>query len=341
MTFSELGGPFKRGLIVVSDDTREVWRVVAEFDLDESSDVAVSISAGMGQRVFELDEMTCLEAWHGARTKGHQLFYGALSPTCLFWPDVRVADGTPAGTSTVRGFGPNPFVPVLVERREGGAWFAITSEASEFELTGLPAGCYRVRALRQFGQQTFARGVYVQANGVAELRTNLYEHIDLEEPRSREVMGFVRWENGEPVKDAQVFMQDARDFRRFLQRVVADDHGYFHFANVPGDGEYFTFALPRDHPLAMKNFEYPQLTQEQREAWQDLTLHPHRVTGQVANRQTMSLQLVRVDGGGERVAWSFSSDDRGSFEVTNVPHGRYFVRSAQLRSKQGIRSRSC
>jgi hypothetical protein len=228
---------------------------------------------------------------------------------------------------------------VLVESRAGGSWLGWTSEASEFEVGGLPAGSYRVRALDLFGRVTFASGVSVRPGWTPKQETRLWAKIDLDEPDSREVMGFVRWESGRPVEKAAVFMQNSYNFRKYVRRVETDEHGYFRFGDVPGDEPYFLFALPPGEGNAMRHFQYFGIGAAQREVWRALELHPHRVTGDLPGADPKStLQLVRLEGKAESIVWSFQADPSGRFTVANVPHGRYRVQMSQDGGGKAMRS---
>ncbi len=206
-------------------------------------------------------------------------------------------------------------------------------------MSGLPAGVFRVRALDLFGHVTFASGVSVREGSVAG-PVRLWAKVDLDEPDIREVIGFVRWESGLPVRKAAVFLQNSNDFRRYVRRVETDEHGFFRFSEVPGDESYFVFALPPGDDDAMRNFEYFSVTTVQREVWRPLTLHPHRVTGDLpaavlaARRpgERGTLQFVRLEGKAEQLMWTFRAEPSGKFTVANVPHGRYCV---QVRSSGG------
>ena len=57
--------------------------------------------------------------------------------------------------------------------------------------------------------------------------------------------GFVRWESGVPAQKAEVYIQHAGNFRRYLQRAETDANGYFKCAGVPGGEPYIAFAVPR------------------------------------------------------------------------------------------------
>ncbi|MHB1559386.1 MAG: carboxypeptidase-like regulatory domain-containing protein, partial [Isosphaeraceae bacterium] len=239
----------------------------------------------------------------------------------------------------IRGFAPHPFLPVLVESHTTGPRLTWTNEASEFEITGLPAGDYRVRSLDLFGKVTFATGAAVRPEIVPSLddHVRLWSKVDLDEPDSRQVMGFVRWENGQPAAKAVVFMQCSYNFRKYLRRVETDEHGFFRFLDVPGNEPYLVFALPPDDANAMRGLHYFGVGFSQREVWRELILHPHRVTGTIdglviraddappeAPANTL-LQLVRLEGQSERIAWTFRTVPSGRFIVSNVAHGRYRV----------------
>jgi hypothetical protein len=188
-----------------------------------------------------------------------------------------------SATGVVRGFAPQPFLPVLVESHATGPRLAWTSEASEFEVAGLPPGDYRFRALDLFGRVTFAAGVAVRPGRVMspDEHVRLRSKVDLDEPDSRQVLGFVKWESGLPVAKAAVFMQCSYSFRRYMRRVETDEQGLFRFVDVPGNEPYLVFALPPGDEQAMRDFEYFGVGFLQREVWRELTLHPHRVTGTI------------------------------------------------------------
>lgn len=356
-TFTGLGGPFQKGLIAVVTEGSVEWRVVGRYDIDESATASISPGDDAEPTRFPLLELECLRPfpstpspsegegrgedspWADQLTAAHRLFYATISPTALFWSNVPPPETPSAGTSTIRGFGPNPFLPVLVESESGDAWFGLTSDASEFEFSGLPPGYYRMRTWRYFGQQTFSRGVFVRPNAIGEVRTGIYEHIDFDELRSREVMGFVVWENAEPAKNTQVFMQDATNFRRFLQRVTTDEHGFFRVPNVPADAPYFMFALPADDRTAIKNFVHPTFESSRREVWQGLTVFPHRVVGELADAPGAQIDLFRQDAGADRVVWTFYADNVGKFEISNVPHGIYRLVAKALKTNKVFQSR--
>ncbi len=161
---------------------------------------------------------------------------------------------------TVRGFAPNPFLPVLVNSPTSASVLAWTNEGSEFEVGGLPAGTYRARALDLFGRVTFASGAFVRPGQATTAAIRLWEKLDLEEPDSREVMGFVRWESGALVEKAVVFMQNSYDFRRYVKRVETDEHGFFRFVGATSDEPYFVFAVPPGRAGEMKNHDYFGIT---------------------------------------------------------------------------------
>jgi hypothetical protein len=261
----------------------------------------------------------------------------------LLWFSLR-------GKGTVRGFAPHPFLPVLVESRTGGSWLGWTGEASEYEVSGLPAGAFRVRALDLFGRVTFASGASVRDGSLAE-PARLWTKVDLDEPDSREVMGFVSWESGVPSAKAAVFMQNTYNFRKFVRRVETNEQGYFRFSDVPGDEPYFIFAVPPGDGNAVRSFEYFGVGSLQREVWRALELHPHRLTGDLdglarsREGEALSepggnalLQLVRIEGKAEQILWSFRAEPSGKFTVANVPHGRYCVQFSQEKGGTDIRS---
>ena len=341
--FQGLGGPLRKGLIAASgpDDSARL-QVLGRYDLDESAEAVVT-DAKTTVSQYDLPEAAGIEPWGFPTRISQRLFYAAMSPIALFWPVI--GDNQPprwtepsytlspivlrlpaGGTGTVRGFAPHPFLPVLVESRSGGSWLVWTSDASEFEVSGLPAGSFRVRALDLFGRVTFAAGASVR-DGSTMAPARLWAKVDLDEPDSREVMGFVRWESGIPAEKAVVFMQNSYSFRKFLRRAETDEQGFFRFSDVPGDEPYFIFALPPGDDDAMRAPEYFGVAAPQREVWRTLTLHPHSVTGSApANSSGKApLRLVLIGRDGERPVWSFKAAEGGRFAVANVPHGRYRI----------------
>jgi hypothetical protein len=341
--FRGLGGPLRKGLIAATgSDDSERLRVVGRYDLDQSPEAMITGSTTAVSQ-YDLPEAGGIEPWCSPMRASQRLFYAALSPIALFWPVV--GDDQPlwfsepafslspiflrlskTGMGTIRGFAPHPFLPVLVESRLGGSWMTWTSDASEFEVSGLPAGSFRARALDVFGSVTFASGASVHDSSIMD-PARLWAKIDLDEPEGRQVMGFVRWESGLPAAKAVVFMQNSYSFRKYMRRVETDAHGYFRFADVPGDEPYFMFAVPPAEADAMRSFEYFGVASSQREVWRALTLHPHSVAGKAPDGHSTkaALQLVLTDRDAERVLWSFHVGEVGRFSVANVPHGRYRV----------------
>ena len=466
--FRQLGGPFRKGLIAMAGpDASSPLRIIGRYDLDRSTEVDLS-----GQETpitrQDLPEAAGIEPWRFEPSSEERLFYAAMSPVPLFWPESptgwpswlsvpaflarwardgvfgeRVSRGldrlkaghqhdgrkvpleshiqshfdlasggrepavgdsgagredsglTPAAppdgtlgtdsqaelahrpaeaadrrspteaakpqtspsqsahlastppllksyrstTGIVRGFAPHPFLPVLVESHTAAPRLAWTSDASEFEVDGLPPGSFRVRALDLFGRVTFAAGVTVRPDRTPgpDEHVRVWSKVDLDEPDSREVIGFVKWESGSPAAKAVVFMQCSYNFRRYVRRVEADEQGFFRFSDVPANEPYFLFALPPGDGNAMKTFEHFVVGFVQREVWHELTLHPHRIKGTLQRLSptreedmseppgSHSLLLVRAEGGAEQVVWTIQSEPSGRFTVSNVPHGQYRV----------------
>jgi len=73
----------------------------------------------------------------------------------------------------------------------------------------------------------------------------------------------------------------------------------------------------------MRTIDYFGIAAFQRELWRDQAVHPHRITGSLADciSPASLLQLVRVDPMGDAIIWSFSAGPSGRFTVENVPHG--------------------
>ncbi len=261
--FRHLGGPFRKGLIATAgprDDSQ--LKIIGRYDLDRSAEVVIS---GNEMPVFryELPEAAGLEPWRFEPSTEERLFYAAMSPIALFWREApfgwpswlpmpsfvssavsRLKSTKAAGDGIGRGFAPHPFLPVLVESRTAGPSLAWTNEASEFEVEGLRPGSCRIRALDLFGRVTFASGITVRPGFRSARDVRLWSNVDLDEPDSRQVMGFVKWESGLPVERAVVFMQNTYNFRKYVRRVETDEHGYFRFLDVPGNEPYFVFTVP-------------------------------------------------------------------------------------------------
>ena len=346
--FVGLGGPFRRGLIVAVGKGN-AWRVVGRFDLDTSELAVTGLSRPAS--MLDLSEAAGFGTWGDPASSEYRAFHAALSPIALLWADangdaafrIAMADFLSSkrgvGVGSARGFGPQPFLPVLIESRMGFIRIGWTSEASEFEFLDLPAGPYRVRALDLFGKPTFSRGVYVAAGTPAKLSNGSWTKPDIDGADTREIMGFVRWEGGMPAAKAQVFVQHSGDFRLYLKRVEADENGYFRVPEVPVDQPYFAFAVPAGEKASVREFVYFDVPSSRREVWRDLTLNGHRVIGQIAGiNPEIPLQLVRTNQGIDRLSLEFSADALGRFSIANVPHGRYSVQSkpgegfAKLRS---------
>jgi hypothetical protein len=336
--FRGLGGPFRKGLIAVSGSGNESpLRVIARYDLDRSEKITLPRPGKAASR-FDLPEAGGLEAADQPLTSAVCHFYAAMSPVALFW--VPEGDIGPLGLSlvqllrssaaqstrgTVRGFSLNPFLPVIVRSPLDSGVLTWTNEASEFEIDGLPAGTYRARAIDLFGRVTFASGAHVGMGQRPVRHARLSTRLEPGESESREVAGCVRWEGGIPAPKAEVYLQHAGDFRRYLQRSETDDGGFFRFGGVPGGEPYFVFALPPGERAAVRRFDFFSVPSYTREFWHDLVLSPHRLKGQLPGRQTDSgLQLLGIDpGGGKRFLWSFAASENGRFSLANVPHGRY------------------
>jgi hypothetical protein len=335
--FSGIGGPFQKGLVVVSDSSgRGRWEPKAAFDLSRSGDITVSGTNYIASS-RDVPEAACVLPWRDGFSEATRLFFSMLSPVALFWQTDRPSEATTSGeaarvggqTGALHGYGANAFLPVLIESRVGRGWLQWTSEASEFELMGIPAGVYRARSMDSFGRVSFARGSVVRPSEVADLKSRLGDQVQLDGPSSREVMGIVRWQNGTAGAGAEIYLQDATDFRRFLQRVEVDQNGFFSIPNVPA-APYVAFALPPKVQHAMKSFVFPLVDKDPRETWLEFTLWPHRIVGKVPDHGSSErIDLVRQDPreGQERIVWSVSATEDGQFEIANVPQGHYVVRT--------------
>ena len=352
ITFTGLGGPYHRGLLLLSKpNSFESARVVGSFDLSQTRELAI------GDRAISappMPEIACLDTWDTGPSEALRLFFGTLSPTALFvgsGPADAKKETQPSSNprptmtaTTLRGRSRSGYLPILIESRDGGSWLSWTSEAAEFELTGVPPGIYRARSMDSFGQISFARGLVAAPSGVTELMTGFGSQIELTEKMSRELMGSVRWEDGRPAEKAEVFIQDGASFRRFLQRVVTDSNGFFRVPNVPGNATYLIFALPSAETEAMKRMSFVKFETNKREAWIDLQLSPHALIGRCDEvRSGVQLELAGIDEkqGQSQVLWKFSPDANGQFRVTNVPHGRYVVRTTNLTGERKMTSLPC
>jgi hypothetical protein len=359
-----LGGPFGRGLIAVSGAGESAaLRVVGRYDIDLSEEITLPRPGRAASR-FDVAEAAGLEPLKEGLSSSARQFYAAISPIPLFWvPDGEIGSvafplvqlvrsmAARGMHGTIRGFAPSPFLPVAISAPWSAGALTWTSDASEFELGGLPSGTYRVRGLDVFGRVTFASGADVGIERKTKQAIRLWSTVDLTEPDSRQVMGFVRWESGASAEKAAVFLQNAEDFRRYVRRIETDEHGYFRFTNVPGNAPYLLFAMPPDQTDAMKAFTYFGTLQHQRELWRELTLHPHLVTGaldglnRTEERQSPQgqpdgavLQLFRIDRNAESIVWRFRPESSGRFTVSNVPHGRYRVRAVRGEKSKAIDS---
>ena len=340
--FRGLGGPFRRGLIVDRGKAdSEPWRILGAFDLDLSSTATLETPApGTAPRAV-VPEAEGLPAWSSPTAPARRRFFAALSPLALLWPTSpddnafaeAVGDFLTAGEArpargALRGFAPQGHMPVLIESRSGGAWSGMTSDASEYAFEGLPADAYRARSFDVYGRVTFAGAADVRPGASAKVVGGLPTRLDLAEPDSREVIGLVRWESGAPAAKAEVYMQHAGNFRRYLRRAEADENGVFRFVGVPGDEPYFAFALPAGEPSALRGFVHFGVESGRREHWLELTLHPHRVTSPAGKlKGSAAVELVRLGPGGDELVWASRADATGRATVANVPHGRYRLRS--------------
>ena len=267
--FPGLGGPFRKGLIAVSGPGKPAaLRVIARYDLERHENIVLPRPGQPASR-FDLPEAAGLEPPDEPFTSSVQQFYSAMSPIALFWvPDgdlgplrmplaERIRSVAAHGVhGTVRGFSPNAYLPVLIRSPWSPGVLTWASEASEFEVAGLPAGMYRARALDLFGRVTFATGARVGAGQSSTEATRLWAKLDLDEPNNCEVMGFARWESGAPAAKAVVFMQNTFDFRRFVRRTETNEDGFFRFENVPRNEPYFLFTVPPGQTFAMRNLGY-------------------------------------------------------------------------------------
>jgi hypothetical protein len=110
VAFSDLGGPFRKGLIAASGPAESSPpRIVGRYDLDRSDEVTLDADSAAASRL-DLPEAACLEPWHDPPTASERLFFAAMSPIALFW---RVAaDSGPPGTKA-SDLTPPPPLPIL------------------------------------------------------------------------------------------------------------------------------------------------------------------------------------------------------------------------------------
>ena len=84
VAFTDLGGPFRKGLIAASGPGESSpLRVVGRYDLDNSGETTLSADAVAASRL-DIPEAACLEPWHDTPTAGERLFFAAMSPIALF-----------------------------------------------------------------------------------------------------------------------------------------------------------------------------------------------------------------------------------------------------------------
>ncbi len=246
----------------------------------------------------------------------------------------------PEPDGSVRGFGVHAFLPILLESSSELNSIAWASDAAEFFIYDLPQGYYRARAVRSSGRYTFSRGVSVKANGQTRLATTVNDWVDYENPLSREVMGFVRWENGQPAGGATVVMQNLSNFRAYLQSATTDEHGYFRFARVPPHANYFLFAAPDKSGNAMKNFAYLSSHQVVRESWSELVVYPHEADGVLAkSSKDAYVRILHQNGKQELQIWSTLVGEKGAFRISNLPHGRYVALGRRTTNAEEVRSK--
>ncbi len=136
VAFSDLGGPFRKGLIVADGPAgSSALRLVGRYDLDISGEVTLADNPLPASRL-DIPEAACLEAWHNPPTASERLFFTAMSPIAMFWPEAAGSNVPKAGTSNLtattplasaygtgfaHGFAPHPFLPALIESPLGGA----------------------------------------------------------------------------------------------------------------------------------------------------------------------------------------------------------------------------
>ena len=339
LMFTEIGGPFAKGLIVVADlDGKSNWLPKFAYNLEQSDEAVVLADDDLAMSSLSVPETTSLLRWKTEISEAERLFFGLLTPVALFCnPESllrKAANGQHGDSLTLeenrvlRGFGPNAYVPMLIESQSGDAWLEYTSEASEFELKNISNGTYRVRALDSFGRLTFARGAVVNNSPDTELAVRPIAHVLVDEPRSREVMGTVRWEDGSPAVGANVFLQDAASFRRFLQKVDVNRNGFFYVPEVPAS-RYVAFAMPPDDEQAMKNFVSFDVNELPREKWADLIVSNRRIVGKLPDtRFWQRIELLREGQEDQKtVVWTISPIKNRDFEISNVLAGKYSIRA--------------
>ena len=368
VVFRGLGGPSRRALIAVSGpEPGSLLLCVGRYDLDRSGAVFVSGKPAPTTR-GDLPEALGVAPSDKSDLATERAFYTALSPVVLLWADrnvhrvsflerprryasfsetpgtlsatlLKTAPKAALATDSARGFGPYAFLPVLLESRAGGSRIAWSSDASGFACEGLPAGPCLVRGFDVLGRLTFARGLYVAPGTESSLAPGIGTKLDLDEPDSREVSGFVRWENGAPAVKAEVYVQNAGDFRRYLHGLETDENGFDRGGGVPADETSFLFTMPPGDTTAIRQFAYSTAPGALREITRDATLHPHRIAGALGDLDPeTTLRLSAIDATGERIVRSTRADASGRFLVTNVAHGRYRVDAVGADQKVVARS---
>ena len=64
---------------------------------------------------------------------------------------------------------------------------------------------------------------------------------------------------GAPIADANVVMQDASNFRKYLRSAKTDANGGTRFSQIPANGSYFLFATHSKQKEPLKHFHYFEL----------------------------------------------------------------------------------
>ncbi len=111
VAFSDLGGPFRKGLIVAAGPAGpSTLRIVGRYDLDASGEVTLADNPVPASRL-DIPEAACLEPWHNPPTASERLFFAAMSPIALFWPEAAGRNVLKAGVSNLGQPLPLPKLP--------------------------------------------------------------------------------------------------------------------------------------------------------------------------------------------------------------------------------------
>lgn len=333
VTFPRVGGAFRKGIVMLSSSADDSgWKPAATFDVERNTEIIVSLQSEFAPSPGDLPEIGQIEYSDTVEDATRQ-FYALLTPMALMWKTTNPVDQPtePDGDTRARlyGFASGPLLPVLLTRAEGGGYLTLSSGASEFDVTGIRSGTYRLRAYHRRGYLSYSRGAIVRAGSSTMLKTGLRERIDFEDDKDFEIQGVVTWPGGEPAVKAKVVVQDIQNFRRFLKKATTDENGFFRVPNVYPDRTYVMFALPADATNAVRNFSSKTVVAGNRESWVELSLHNNTLSGtspQGGEKEPLEL-VQKYPDGKERSLWKFSTKQGGRFSLSNIRQGNYVIRS--------------